>query len=120
MFISHEDYANNEYSLIKALKKQYKTGRYRYKDVEATAYNNRITAITLTYIYSCVEYGGWRPSVTKILLNEKGEIEDDYAINSPLNDLTIAWAEHIKQIKLYRLSLIEKELLQRTLESACL
>ena len=63
MYLTFTDYSNNEYSLLKALKRQQKGTTYRYIDVEAKRKNDRITDIYIHYNYASTEYSCWRTSV---------------------------------------------------------
>jgi len=110
MYLTHTDYSNNEYSLLKALKRQQKGTTYRYIDVEAKRKNDRITDIYIHYNYASTEYSCWRTSVYIVEIDECGKSNQEYSKNA----LTELWAEHIKQIKQFRADRIKQELITKT------
>lgn len=113
MYLTVADYANNEVSLLRALKRQQKCTKYRYKDVQAKAKDQNTTVLIIDYDYASSERGGWTMGVTTLWLDSQGLLQD--SMLSTHSTLVSAWVEHIKNIKLYRISLIKKELIQKAL-----
>jgi hypothetical protein len=113
MYLTTSDYANNEMSLLKALKRQQKGSKYRYKDVQAKAKDQTTTVLIIDYNYASNERGGWNMGVTTLWLDSQGLLQDSLLSNH--SSLVGAWVEHIKNIKNYRIMLIKKELVEKAL-----
>lgn len=111
MYLTFNDYSNNEHSLLKALKKQQKGTKYRYIDVEAKQKNDRITIITIHYKYASIEYSGWQSSIYRIEIDICGKTDKEYSKNI----VAELWADHIKKIKQFRTDQIKEELIQHTM-----
>lgn len=113
MYLTTADYVNNEDSLLRALKRQQKFSKYRYKDVQAKAKDKTTTVLLIDYNYASNERGGWTMGVQTLWLDSHGLLQD--SLLSSHSSLISAWVEHIKNIKAYRISLIKKELIEKAL-----
>lgn len=113
MYLTTADYVNNEMSLLRALKRQQKNSKYRYKYVEAKAKDKNTTVLLIDYNYASNERGGWTMGVHTLWLDSQGLLQD--SLLSSHSSLVSAWVEHIKNIKLYRISCIKKELIEKAM-----
>ena len=113
MYLTTSDYTNNEMSLLKALKRQQKCTKYRYKDVQVKIKDQNTTVLIIDYDYASNERGGWTMGVTTLWLNSQGLLQD--SMLSTHSTLVTAWVEHIKNIKTHRISIIKKELIQKAM-----
>jgi hypothetical protein len=113
MYLTPSDYANNEMSLLKALKRQQKGSKYRYKDVQVKVKDHSTTVLIIDYDYASNERGGWNMGVKTLWLDSCGLLED--SLLSTHSSLVAAWVEHIKNIKEYRISLIKRELIEKAM-----
>ena len=111
MYLTNSDYANNEESLLRALRRQQKGSKYRYKDVQAKVKDQNTTVLIIDYNYASSERGGWSMGVTTLWLDSQGLLQD--SMLSSHCSLVSAWVEHIKSYKAYRISFIKKELIER-------
>ena len=113
MFLTTADYANNEDSLLRVLKRQQKGTRHKYKDVEAKINDRETTVLRIYYEYASNERGGWTMGVNTVWLDSQGLMQDSL-LNSQEHILS-QWVEHIKNIKQYRIMFIKKELIEKAM-----